>query len=153
MSELDRHDRRILRALQENGRLGNNELAELVGLSASQCSRRRTALEQSGCISGYHAHLDRSKIEQSLISYISVTLHAHTTDNAQLFKSLVADLPMVMEVHALTGEMDYLLKVVCADLQSLNELINNVMLPHASVGHVKTAIVLETFKETSSIPV
>ena len=150
---LDRQDRSILRALQEHGRLSNNELADRTGLSASQCSRRRTALEDSGCIRGYHARLDRVLTQQSLISYISVILETHTADNAQSFNALVKDLDMVMEVHAMTGEMDYMLKVVSADLKSLSRLINQEMLPHRSIRQVKTAIVLETFKETSAIPV
>lgn len=151
--ELDRHDLLILRALQVNGRLNNNELAESIGLSASQCSRRRAALEEAGYISGYRAVLDRVKVKQSLISYVSVTLEKHTADNARLFKALVSDLPMVMEVHALTGEMDYMLKVVSADLESLNRFINDIMLPQSSVRNLKTAIVLETLKESSAIPI
>ncbi len=151
--KLDRQDRSILRVLQQNGRLSNNELAEHTGLSASQCSRRRSALEESGYICGYHAHLDRVRTQQSLTSYISVTLETHTADNAQSFKGLVKDLDMVLEVHALTGEMDYLLKIVATDLKALSKFVNQVMLPHRSIRQVKTAIVLETFKETSAIPV
>lgn len=151
--EFDRHDRLILRALQDNGRLSNNELAEQIGLSASQCSRRRTALEDSGCIRGYHARLDRVLAKQALISYISVTLERHTADNARSFQDLVADLAMVMEVHALTGEMDYMLKVVSSDLADLTQFINKVLLPHQTVRQVKTAVVLDTLKESAAIPV
>lgn len=151
--DLDRFDLHILRALQANGRLSNNELAETIGLSASQCSRRRTTLEEMGYISGYHARLDRVMVRQSLISYVSVTLESHTADNAHSFKALVADLTMVMEVHALTGESDYMLKVVSADLQSLNDFINKSLLPHRFIRNLKTAIVLETLKESAAVPV
>ena len=111
MLEFDDTDRNILSALQQDGRLTNNELAEKVGLSASQCSRRRSRLEESGCIAGYHALLDREIAGVGLISMVSITLNSHNADNAKLFASLVAQLPNVLEAHSLTGEMDYQLKV------------------------------------------
>lgn len=153
MIEYDSVDRKILDALQKDGRLTNNELAEQVGLSPSQCSRRRTRLEESGLIRGYHAHLDRELAGIGLVSMLSITLNSHNADNAKLFRRLVQDSPSVLEAHALTGEMDYLLKLVASDLKSLSEFINNVLLPHESIAQVKTAIVLDTLKESTCIPV
>lgn len=152
MIEFDETDRKILAALQLDGRLTNNELADQVGLSASQCSRRRTRLEESGCIRGYHAYLDREVVGVGLVSMVSITLNSHNADNAKLFAELIAGLPSVLEAHQLTGEMDYQLKVIAADLSALSEFINFVLLPHESVANVKTAIVLNTLKETSAIP-
>ena len=152
MIEFDRTDRKILAALQLDGRLTNNELAEQVGLSASQCSRRRSRLEESGCIHGYHAQLDREAAGVGLVSIVSITLNSHNADNAKLFAELIAELPSVLEAHSLTGEMDYQLKVIAADLKALSEFINFVLLPHESVANVKTAIVLNTLKETTAIP-
>lgn len=152
MIEFDETDRKILAALQSDGRLTNNELAEQVGLSASQCSRRRARLEESSCIRGYHAHLDREAAGVGLVSIVSITLNSHNANNAKLFAELIADLPSVLEAHSLTGEMDYQLKVIAADLKALSEFINFVLLPHESVANVKTAIVLNTLKETTAIP-
>ena len=89
----------------------------------------------------------------SLVSVISVTLSTHNRDNARRFGELVSRLPEVQEAHALTGEMDYFLKVVTPDLKSLADFVNGVLLPHEFVQHVKTAIVLETLKETAALPI
>jgi DNA-binding Lrp family transcriptional regulator len=149
---LDQFDRKILSFLQEDARLTNNDLSERVNLSPSQCSRRRQRLEEDGLIKGYRAVLDRDRLGFSLVNVISVTLATHNRDNARRFADLLTRLPQVQEAHALTGEMDYILKVVTPDLKSLAEFVNDVLLPHESVQHVKTAIVLETLKETTSLP-
>lgn len=149
---LDQFDRKILSLLQGDGRLTNGDLSERVNLSPSQCSRRRQRLEEEGYIRGYRAVLDRDRLGFSLVNVISVTLATHNRDNAQRFADLLARLPEVQEAHALTGEMDYILKVVTPDLRSLADFVNGVLLPHESVQHVKTAIVLQTLKETSALP-
>jgi DNA-binding Lrp family transcriptional regulator len=96
--------------------------------------------------------LDRDRLGFSLVNIISVTLATHNRDNARRFAELLSRLPEVQEAHALTGEMDYILKVVTPDLRSLADFVNDVLLPHEAVQHVKTAIVLQTLKETSSLP-
>ena len=150
---IDDFDRKIMAALQADGRLTNAELSERVNLSPSQCSRRRTRLEEEGFIQGYQAVLNREKLGYGFVNVITVTLATHNRDNAQKFARLIKNLPEVMEAHALTGEMDYIVKVVTPDLKALSEFVNDVLLPHESVQHVKTAIVLETIKESSAIPV
>jgi len=150
--QLDRFDRKILALLQEDARLTNNDISARINLSPSQCSRRRQRLEEEGLIHGYRAVLDREKLGFSLVSMISVTLATHNRDNARRFAELIARLPEVQEAHALTGEMDYVLKVVTPDLKSLSEFVNSVLLPHDSVQHVKTAIVLDTLKEAGPLP-
>jgi len=155
MSELetvDTFDRKILALLQADARLTNNDLSERVNLSASQCSRRRQRLEETGLIRGYRAVLDRDRLGFPLVSIISVTLATHNRDNARRFAELMERLPDVLEAHALTGEMDYFVKVVTPDLKSLAEFVNDVLLPHESVQHVKTSIVLQTLKETAALP-
>lgn len=150
--ELDAFDRTILAALQHDGRLTNNELSERIGLSPSQCSRRRTSLEEAGLISGYHAAIDREQAGFSLVSIISVTLATHTEGNAERFAKLVKVAPNILEAHALTGEMDYSIKVVTEDLNALSDFINGTLLAHEAVQHVKTAIVLKTIKDTTALP-
>ncbi|MDQ0317440.1 Lrp/AsnC family transcriptional regulator [Amorphus orientalis] len=149
---MDAYDRKILAALQADGRLTNAELSERVNLSPSQCSRRRSRLEQDGVIVRYGAHLDREKAGYGLATFISVTLATHNRDNAQRFAQLVGGCPEVLEAHALTGEMDYLLKVVVRDLAALSGFVNETLLPHDSVLNVKTSIVLETLKEEAPLP-
>src|SRR5215475_12726780 len=112
--ELDEFDLRLLGALQADGRLTNQELADKVGLSASQCSRRRSRLEESGIIRGYHADLS----PEALV-FVHVTLSAHSPDNSKRFRDLVARSDDIQEAYSLTGETDYLLKMVLPDLKSL----------------------------------
>ena len=151
-AQFDQFDRKIMAVLQEDGRLTNNDLSERVNLSPSQCSRRRQRLEEEGFIRGYRAVLDRDRLGFSLVNVISVTLATHNRDNARRFAELIARLPEVQEAHALTGEMDYYLKVVTPDLKALSRFVNEELLPHDSVQHVKTAIVLETLKENGALP-
>jgi DNA-binding Lrp family transcriptional regulator len=152
LKDVDAFDRKILALLQEDARLTNNDLSERVNLSASQCSRRRQRLEEEGLIRGYRAVLDRERLGFPLVNIVSVTLATHNRDNARRFAELLARLPEVLEAHALTGEMDYFVKVVTPDLKSLAEFVNDVLLPHESVQHVKTSIVLQTLKETTALP-
>jgi DNA-binding Lrp family transcriptional regulator len=150
--QLDDFDRKMLALLQQDARLTNNDLSARIHLSPSQCSRRRQRLEEDGLIRGYRAELDREKLGFSLVSVVSVTLATHNRDNARRFAELVSRLPEVQEAHALTGEMDYVLKVVTPDLKMLSEFVNGVLLPHDSVQQVKTAIVLDTLKEAGPLP-
>ncbi|MBB3454602.1 DNA-binding Lrp family transcriptional regulator [Rhizobium sp. BK313] len=151
--QLDKFDLRLLQELQKDGRLTNNELGERIALSPSQCSRRRTRLESEGYIRGYQANLDRQKLGLEMLVVISVTLATHNRDNAQRFSQLISGLPEVLEAYALTGEMDYHLKVATRGLNDLSRFVNDVLLPHESVQHVKTSIVLDTLKTFEGLPV
>lgn len=153
MDALDGYDLKILSHLQTDGRLTNNELSELVALSPSQCSRRRARLEGEGFIQTYRAHLNRQKLGLDLMVVIAVTLATHNRDNAKRFARLVEDLPEVLECFSLTGEMDYHLKVVTRDLAGLSHFVNDILLPHESVQHVKTSIVLSVLKDFGGIPI
>lgn len=150
---LDRFDRQLLAELQENGRLTNQELADRIHLSPSQCSRRRARLEESGYVLGHHARLDRERLGFGLTVFVNVTLNTHNRDNARDFADLMRRLPNVLEAHALTGEMDYQIKLVARSLRELSDIINGELLPHDSVQTVKSSIVLDTIKESSAIPV
>ena len=153
MSAIDHFDRKILTQLQANGRLTNGELADRIGLSPSQCSRRRSALEASGHIRGYHAALDPLKVGIGVTCMIAINLSTHNEDNAEKLKRLLIGLPHVQEAHALTGEMDYAIKVVARDLRELSAFINHTLLRHEAVQNIKTSIVLDTIKETGSLPI
>lgn len=151
--QIDNFDRKLLTLLQDDARLTNAELSERIHLSPSQCSRRRQRLEEQGIIRGYRADLDHEKLNLGIVTIITVQLATHNRDNARRFARLIAGLQQVLEAHALTGEMDYMIKVVAPDLKSLSGFLNDVLLPHESVQHVKSAIVLETLKEDGRLPV
>jgi len=149
---MDDADIRILRALQDDGRLGNNELAEKVGLSASQCSRRRAALEEAGVIASYHADLSPEALGFDVLVFVHVTLATHSPDNAKRFVALVASLDEVQEAYSLTGESDYLVKLSVPTLKDLSRLLAEVFLPHESVAHVRSSIVLDRLKQNNRLP-
>jgi DNA-binding Lrp family transcriptional regulator len=134
---LDQADLKLLAALQADGRLTNQQLAETIGLSPSQCSRRRQRLEESGLIRAYGARIDRERLGFGLTAYVNVMLDTHNRDNARRFAELVVRMPNVLEAHSLTGEMDYLLKIVARDLKQLSAIINDDLLHHDTVRTVK----------------
>jgi DNA-binding Lrp family transcriptional regulator len=149
---MDQFDVKLLEALQADGRLTNNDLAERVGLSASQCSRRRTALEQAGIIASYHAQLAAEAVGLDVLVFVQVTLATHSPDNAQAFVKLVSGIEEVQEAYSLTGESDYLVKMAVPDLKALSRILNDVFLPHRSVAHVRSSVVLNRVKDTTRLP-
>ena len=150
--ELDVFDLRLLGALQTDGRLTNQELADKVGLSASQCSRRRSRLEENGIIRGYHADLSPEALGFGVLVFVHVTLSAHSPDNSKRFRDLVARSDDIQEAYSLTGETDYLLKMVLPDLKSLAATVNERLLAHDTVAHVRSSVVLDRLKETARLP-
>jgi DNA-binding Lrp family transcriptional regulator len=149
---MDEFDIKLLDALQADGRLTNNDLADRVGLSASQCSRRRTALEDAGIIESYHAWLAAEALGLGVLVFIQVTLATHSPDNAQAFVKLISGIEEVQEAYALTGEADYLVKMAVPDLKALSRILNEVFLPHRSVAHVRSSVVLNRVKQTTRLP-
>ena len=149
---MDQFDVKLLDALQQDGRLTNYDLAERVGLSASQCSRRRSALEEAGIIASYHARLSTGGIGLDVVAFVQVTLAAHSPENSKHFLRLVEGLDEVQEAYALTGDADYLIKLAVPDLKGLSRILNEIFLPHESVAHVRSSIVLDRLKQTLRLP-
>jgi DNA-binding Lrp family transcriptional regulator len=152
MVSLDAFDLKILRALQDDGRLTNQELADIAGLSASQCSRRRMRLEEEKVIAGYRAELASDALGFGVIAFIQITLATHSPDNAKKFRALVNRVDDIQEAYSLTGDSDYVLKAVLRDLKSLSDIVNDVLMPHPSVAHVRSSIVLDRLKESGKLP-
>lgn len=152
MVSLDAFDFRILRALQNDGRLTNQNLAEIAGLSASQCSRRRMRLEEEKVISGYRAELASDALGFGVVAFIQITLATHSPDNAKKFRALVNRIDDIQEAYSLTGDADYVIKAVLRDLKSLSHMVNDVLMPHPSVAHVRSSIVLDRLKESGKLP-
>lgn len=152
MTLVDAFDLKILGALQDDGRLTNQELADLAGLSASQCSRRRMRLEEEKVISGYHADLSSEALGFGVVAFIQVTLATHSPDNSKRFRTLANRIDEIQEAYSLTGDADYVLKAVLRDLKGLSNLVNDVLMPHQSVAHVRSSIVLDRLKESTRLP-
>jgi DNA-binding Lrp family transcriptional regulator len=152
MQTIDRFDLKILAALQRDGRLTNQELAEEAGLSASQCSRRRSALEERGLIRGYRADLAAEPLGLGVTVFTHVSLARHSPGNAQRFADFVNRMDFVLEAYALTGDFDYLVKMVAPDLKTLSQIINDRLLAHESVENVRSTIVLDTIKADARLP-
>jgi DNA-binding Lrp family transcriptional regulator len=150
--ELDAFDLRLLALLQEDGRMAVQELADRMALSASQCSRRRARLEQSGLITGYHARLDPDRLGFGVAAFILVTLARHSPDNARLFRDLVGRTAAIQQAYAVTGDADYILRAIVADLRGLSGLVNDILLPHGTVAQVRSLVALERLKDTTALP-
>lgn len=149
---MDDFDLAILDALQDDGRLTNDALAERVGLSPSQCSRRRAALESDGVIERYAALLSAGALGLGVTVFVEVRLATHSPDNSRRFKALIDGLDVVQEAYSLTGAADYLIKMVVPDLPAVSRMLNEVFLPHGSVAHVRSSIVLDGLKSTPRLP-
>ncbi len=147
MTHVDDYDLKILTLLQSNGRLTNQKLSDLVGLSASQCSRRRINLEQANLILGYHARLSPDAVGLGIVGLIEVRLINHTADYVDSFHRMVEQEDAIIDAYKTTGDADYLLKVAVADLASLSAVISQLLAGHQSVSHVKTSVVLGRLKE------
>ena len=151
--ELDAFDRKLLAALQEDGRLTNQELGDRVGLSPSQCSRRRQALEEVGLIRGYRAELAAEALGLNVVVFIEVNLTSHNQESAERFHAMLRRVESIQEAYALSGETDYLVKAIVPDLKGVQELVNETLLGHATVSRVCTSIVLNPIKTSNKLPV
>jgi DNA-binding Lrp family transcriptional regulator len=144
---IDENDRKILDLLRLNGRLTNQELADLINLSASQCSRRRIALEQAGMILGYHAQLSPQAEGTPVMGIIEICLVNHTQDSAEAFLDYVRQTPAILDTLKLTGDYDYLVKVAVSDLSELSRLIQALSSLRNCVSRLRTSVVLDRIKE------
>ncbi len=153
MRKLDGIDRRILRVLQENGRIQNVELAEKVGLSPSPCLRRVKMLEESGVIQRYVALLDAAKIDVGLTVFARVWLTGQDAETVEHFVAEVRRLPQVVECHLMAGDCDFLLRVVAADLEAYRQFQVDHLTRIKGVQSVRTEIPMQKVKLTSELPV
>ncbi|WP_250465903.1 MULTISPECIES: Lrp/AsnC family transcriptional regulator [unclassified Caballeronia] len=161
--ELDTIDRKILAILQENGRLSNQEIADRVSLSPSPCLRRIRRLEELGVIRGYVALLDAKKLGLGLLAYINVRLEKrggvplaagsqNPPTHADLFRDAVRAWDEVVACDAMTGEMDFLLRVQVRDMEHFSRFMQERLLHHPSVIDVRSSFSLERIKDTTALP-
>jgi Lrp/AsnC family transcriptional regulator, leucine-responsive regulatory protein len=152
MHKLDKIDRRILRALQEDGRIQNVDLARKVGLSPSPCLRRVRILEESGVIDRYVALLDASKIGAGLTIFARIWLKAQDAQTVEIFTEEIKRLPQIVECHLMAGDCDFLLRVVAADLNAYRQFQFDHLTRIRGVQSVKTEIPMQKIKLTSELP-
>ena len=154
---LDKLDKGILRLLQQNGRETYDGIGEQVGLSSSAVLRRVKRLEEAGVIDRYVALVKPEAVGLGLTAYLNVRLEKHTERHKRnpmdLFRASVQTWPEVVECASLTGDMDYLLRVVVQDMAHYSRFIMNTLLKHPSVQDCKTSFVLDRVKATTALPV
>ena len=127
MSNLDQKSEQILQELERNGRISNIELADRVALSPSACLRRVQEMERAGIIKGYRAVLDRNALGAGFVAYVGIGLGDHSKDSQDAFERAIARSPEVRECHNVTGTIEYILRVECADLPSYKHFHTEVL--------------------------
>ena len=156
MHALDKLDRHILRSLQDNGRASYEQIAETVGLSPSAVLRRVKRLEDSAVIDRYVALVKPEAVGLGLTAYLNVRLEklteSHKRNPMDVFRASVQSWPEVVECVALTGEMDYLLRLLVRDMAHYSQFIMNTLLKHPSVQDCKTSFVMDRVKSTTAVP-
>jgi len=154
---IDKLDRAILRRLQENGRETYDVIGEQVGLSPSAVLRRVKRLEEAGVIDRYVALVRPETVGLGLTAYLNVRLEKYTETSKRnpmdVFRASIQTWPEVVECASLTGEMDYLLRVVVSDMAHYSRFIMDTLLKHPSVQDCKTSFVLDRVKATTAVPV
>jgi Lrp/AsnC family transcriptional regulator, leucine-responsive regulatory protein len=150
---IDDIDRRILSALQSNGRLQNQELAKLVGLSPSPCLRRVRRLERDGYIERYGAVLNRSKLGFGITAFLSIEIERNRKAETELLREQIRKLPQVVACHIITGDADFLLEIVAADLAAFSEFVLAVVNKLPAIKAIRSSISLEAVKASAPLPI
>lgn len=152
-SSLDRIDRKILAALQADGRLTNQALSDRVALSPSACLARVRRLEREGFIQGYHARLDPFNIEVGLILFAEVVLRSQGAEDLAAFDKVISTIPQIVEASHVSGNYDYLLKVVVADLDEWARITGRLTANGGGVDRLTTLVLLHKSKIFVGYPV
>lgn len=151
---LDRYDHLILEALQKNGRISNQELADAINLSPSPCLRRVRQLEESGLIDGYVALLNARKLGLTLMAFIQISMDKHTPERFELFEHAVSNYAEVLECHLITGQSaDYLLKVIVKDMDGYQQFLLQKLTRIEGVSGVHSSFVLKSPVSKTALPI
>jgi Lrp/AsnC family transcriptional regulator, leucine-responsive regulatory protein len=153
INELDRIDLTILRLLQQDGRLSNPQLAEHVSLSVTPCWRRLKRLESEGFITDYQANLNRRKLGLGILAFIQLSFVQATDASVKPFEQMILLHPAVVSCHKITGQSDYMLQVVAADLDAYSEFIEKVLRAVPGVGSIHSSLAMREIKSSSRLPV
>lgn len=151
---LDRYDRQILKTLQQDGRISNQDLADKIGLSASPCLRRVRTLEDDGIITGYRALCDAKKLDLTLMALIHIAMDRHTPERFANFEKKISALPEVMECLLITGQTsDYQLKVIVKDMDAYQVLLLNKITRIEGVSGVQSSFVMRKVVDKTALPI
>ena len=153
MTDLDRTDRKILKALQADGRIATVDLAEKVGLSPTSTSDRVKRLQREGFIAGYGARLDPHRLGLGLLVFVEVSLDKTTPDVFEKFAAAVRRAPEVLECHMVAGGFDYLVKTRVADMAAYRRFLGETLLALPGVKETRTYAVMEEVKSDGVLPV
>jgi len=151
--KLDRYDRSILQILQTEGRISNSALAERVDLSESACLRRMRALEESGLIEGYIALINQHKAGCPVNVFVNITLERQDETDLRKFEEAVRKIPEVMECYLMTGDYDYVLRVVVADTADFERLHSRFLTRLPGVARVHSSFALRTVQKSRELPI
>jgi DNA-binding Lrp family transcriptional regulator len=149
---LDRTDVRILSVLQAEARITNHELAQRVSLSPSSCLQRVRKLERAGVLRSYHARVDLERVCRSVTVIAEVKLNNHEQGDFRRFEQAVDDMPQVVECLKVSGEFDYVLRFVCADMTQYHALSEQLLDTGRGVAHLSSHVVLARCKESDGFP-
>ena len=153
-SSLDDVDRRILRAVQEHGKLSAQELAEMTGhASAATCWRRLKSLEETGYVTGYRAAIDRRKLGFHVCAFVHISVERQYKDIIQKIEKKIMDRPEVLDCYMTTGDSDFTLRVVAKDIDDYERFIQTFLFQLPGVSHVRSSIALREVKQTHTVPV
>ena len=150
---IDNQDKLLLRRLQEEGRSTNAELAQAARLSESACFRRVRALEAARVITGYAANVDPTAVGLGLTVYVSITLASQAQDVLEAFEAAVADAPEIMECHLMTGQADYIARIVASDVADLERLHAQVLTRLPGVARLNSSIALRSVVRRGALPI
>ena len=153
VKDLDRIDRKILRLLQDDGRMSVTVLADQVGLSVTPCSERVKRLERDGVISGYHARLNPQALGQSLLVFVELKLAAKSGAIFDEFRREVLKLPSVLECHLVSGDFDYLIKARIPEMNAYRKLLGDMLLALPGARESRSYVVMEEIKESLALQV
>jgi Lrp/AsnC family leucine-responsive transcriptional regulator len=150
--ELTAMDRKILRALQQDGRMTIQALAEGVGVSASSCLRRIRQMETAGIIAGYSATVDQKAVGLPVSVFISIKLERQRAHELDAFGEAISRWPEVMECYLMTGQFDFLLRVVCADLEAYEQFLREKLTQVEGVASIESSFSLGQVKYSRVLP-
>jgi len=151
--DLDPTDRRILEALQKQGRMSNQDLSDSVNLSPSACHRRVQRLEEEGFIQGYVALLDPRRLGRLTTVFVEITLSGQADEVLDAFERAVSRVPEVLECHLMAGSADYLLKVVAKDTEDFARIHRRSLATLPGVRGIQSSFALRTVRQTTALPV
>jgi Lrp/AsnC family leucine-responsive transcriptional regulator len=151
-THLDETDVQILNILQADGRITNADLAKSVGLSPPSVLQRVRTLERAGLIKGYHGHLDPERLGLKITAWVNITLSLHQEQPIERFRRAVQDIPEILECYHVSGDCDFMLKVIVKDMRAYEQFVREKLSKIKGIQQIRTSFVFGTNKYTTQIP-